>query len=177
MASTAAVQMDTKLAIAKSVIDPLAADLQRHLPAGSNGDARAVLQVHHVIMAFGSLAYGFSDWMPGAKGGTPPPAEVSSEFMNASEATLSALEALKQSFDVRLAARNAFSRYLGVLGSRILAQLPRWIGGLLSSASSNDEMAMFLRTLGQVVYGVQDGRFWTYLTSCSRLCCSRSSSA
>ena len=153
VASTSAVPIDTKLAIAKSVIDPLAADLQRHLPAGRNGDARAVLQVHHVIMAFGSLAYGFSDWMPGAKGGTQPPAEVSGEFTNASEATLTALEALRQSFDIRLAARTAFSRYLGVLGSRVLSQLPHYIDGLLSSASSNDEMAMFLRTLGQVVYG------------------------
>jgi len=42
---------------------------------------------------------------------------------------------------------------MGVLGSRILPQLPRWIEGLLSSASSNDEMAMFLRLLAQVVYG------------------------
>ncbi|KAK3069312.1 pre-tRNA nuclear export protein [Teratosphaeriaceae sp. CCFEE 6253] len=153
VASTAAVPVGTKVAIAKSVIDPLAADLQRHLPAGQNGDARSMLQVHHVIMSFGSLAYGFSDWMPGTKGGTPPPVEVSAVFMEASEATLTALEALKQSFDVRNAARNAFSRYLGVLGSRILPQLRRWIDGLLSSASSNDEMAMFLRTLGQVVYG------------------------
>ncbi|KAI7177775.1 Xpo1-domain-containing protein, partial [Hortaea werneckii] len=68
-------------------------------------------------------------------------------------AILAALEAVKQSFDVRNAARNAFSRYLGVLGSQVLPQLPRWIDGLLSTASSNDEMAMFLRTLGQVVYG------------------------
>ncbi|KAK3630029.1 pre-tRNA nuclear export protein [Elasticomyces elasticus] len=153
VASTSAVQIDTKVAIAKSVIEPLAADLQRHLSAAKGGDSRAVLQVHHVIMAFGSLAYGFSDWMPGVKAGHPPPDEVSSEFMNASEATITALESLKQSFDVRNAARNAFSRYLGVLGARILNQLPRWIDGLLSSASSNDEMAMFLRTLGQVVYG------------------------
>ncbi|KAK0252499.1 hypothetical protein B0A54_05757 [Friedmanniomyces endolithicus] len=153
VASTSAVPLETKVAIAKSVIDPLADDLRNHLQAGASGDARAVLQIHHVIMAFGSLAYGFSDWMPGVKAGHPPPHEVSSEFMTASEATITALEALKQSFDVRNAARTAFSRYLGVLGSRILSQLPRWIDGLLSSASSNDEMAMFLRTLGQVVYG------------------------
>lgn len=153
VASTSAVPVATKVAIAKSVIDPLASDLNRHLPPASNGDARAALQVHHIIMAFGSLAYGFSDWMPSTKSGGPPPAEVSSEFMIASEATLTALEALRQSYDIRNAARTAFSRYLGVLGSQILTQLPRWIDGLLSSASSNDEMAMFLRTLGQVVYG------------------------
>ncbi|KAK0947016.1 pre-tRNA nuclear export protein [Friedmanniomyces endolithicus] len=110
VASTSAVPLETKVAIAKSVIDPLADDLRNHLQAGASGDARAVLQIHHVIMAFGSLAYGFSDWMPGVKAGHPPPHEVSSEFMTASEATITALEALKQSFDVRNAARTAFSR-------------------------------------------------------------------
>ncbi|KAK5126700.1 hypothetical protein LTR85_009634 [Meristemomyces frigidus] len=153
VASTAAVPVSTKVAIAKSVIDPLSSDMQQHLPAARNGDARAALQVHHIIMAYGSLAYGFSDWMPGVKTGGPPPSEVSGEFLGASESTLIALEALRQSSDVRNAARNAFSRYLGVVGSQVLPQLPRWIDGLLSSASSNDEMAMFLRTLGQVVYG------------------------
>ncbi|EMC94456.1 hypothetical protein BAUCODRAFT_548660 [Baudoinia panamericana UAMH 10762] len=153
VASPSAVPLETKVAIVKSVIDPLADSLRGHLQPARAGDARAVLQIHHVIMAFGSIAYGFSDWMPGVKGGGPPPAQVSAEFMIASEASLTALNALKQSSDVRNAARNAFSRYLGVLGAQILVQLPRWIDGLLSSASSNDEMAMFLRTLGQVVYG------------------------
>ncbi|KAK5133016.1 hypothetical protein LTR08_008303 [Meristemomyces frigidus] len=153
VASTAAVPVSTKVAIAKSVIDPLSSDLHRHLPAARNGDSRAVLQVHHIIMAFGSLANGFSDWTPGTKSGGPPPSEVSGEFLGASETTLIALEALRHTSDVRNAARTAFSRLLGVLGSQVLPQLPRWIDGLLSSASSNDEMAMFLRTLGQVVYG------------------------
>jgi exportin-T len=155
VASTTAVPVATKVTIAKSVIDPLTADLHLHLPAARNGDARAILQVHHIIMAFGSVAYGFSDWTPGTKSGgpPPPPSEVAGEFLGASDATLAALEALKQSSDIRNAARNAFSRFLGVLGAQVLPQLPRWIDGLLSSASSNDEMAMFLRTLGQVVYG------------------------
>jgi len=153
IASTSAVAVATKVAIAKSIIDPLSADLHQHLPAAGNGDIRAILQVHHIIMAFGSIANGFSDWTPGLKSGGPPPSEVSGEFLGASEATLVALEALKQSSDIRTAARHAFSRYLGVIGAQVLPELPRWIDGLLSSASSNDEMAMFLRTLGQVVYG------------------------
>jgi len=153
VAATSAVPLPTKVAIATSAIDPLTADLHQHLQSARSGDARAVLQIHHIIMAFGSLASGFSDWTAGVKTGGPPPSEVSAEFLKASEATLSALEALKESSDVRNAARTAFSRFLGVLGSHILPQLPRWIDGLLSSASSNDEMAMFLRTLGQVVYG------------------------
>lgn len=73
--------------------------------------------------------------------------------MQVSEATLVALESLKTSFNVRTAARFAFSRLIGVLGSRILPQLPRWIDGLLTQTSSRDEMALFLRLLDQVIFG------------------------
>lgn len=153
VSSTNHVAIPTKVAIAKTVITPLATDLSNHLPAAGNGDERAVLQAHHIITAIGSLANGFSDWTPGVSSGGPPPVEVSQEFVSASDSVLVALENLKQHSELRAAARHAFSRLLGVLGSQVLPQLPRWIEGLLSSASSNDEMAMFLRTLGQVVYG------------------------
>ncbi len=153
VASTHAVPLETKVNIAKSVVEPLSSDIHRHLAAAKNGEARSALQVHHLVMALGTLANGFSDWMPGANSGGPPPTEISAEFVHASEAVVVALEGLKESSDIRTAARHAFSRLLGVLGSHILPQLPRWIDGLLSSASSNDEMAMFLRTLAQVVYG------------------------
>lgn len=154
VSSTSHVPVTTKVAIAKSVIDPLSADLNNHLNAARNDDTRAVLQINHVIMALGSLASGSSDWMPGVNShGTPPAPEISQEFLGASDSILIALENLKNQGEIRAAARHAFSRLLGVLGSQVLPQLPRWIEGLLSSASSNDEMAMFLRTLGQVVYG------------------------
>jgi exportin-T len=153
VASTGAVPVDTQVTIAKSVIDPLSSDLHRHLSAAKNGDARSTLQVHHIIMALGTLANGYSDWTPGSTSGGPPPGDVSTEFVDASEAVLVALESLKHNSEIRTASRHAFSRLLGVLGANILPQLPRWIDGLLSSASSNDEMALFLRTLAQVVYG------------------------
>jgi exportin-T len=153
VSSTQNVPSATKVAIARSVIDPLSTNLRNHLPSASNGDERANLQVHHVIMALGALANGFSDWSPGAAIGHPPANEISHEFLGASDSILVALESLKHSSELRAASRHAFSRFLGVLGAHVLPQLPRWIEGLLSSASSNDEMAMFLRTLGQVVYG------------------------
>jgi exportin-T len=153
VSSTSNVSAATKVAVAKSVITPLTSDLSNHLPAASNGDERSILQAHHVIMALGSLANGFSDWTPSASTGGPPPVEVAQEFVSASDSVLVALETLKSHSELRAAARHAFSRFLGVLGAHVLPQLPRWIEGLLSSASSNDEMAMFLRTLGQVVYG------------------------
>ena len=153
VASTIAVPVETQVSIAKSVIDPLSSDLHRHLPAAKSGDARSLLQAHHIIMALGTLAGGFSDWTPGTTSGAPPPNEVALEFNSANEAVLVALEALNHSAEIRTASRHAFSRLLGVLGANILQQLPRWIDGLLSSASRNDEMALFLRTLAQVVHG------------------------
>lgn len=152
VSSTASVPIDTKIAIAKSVINPLLSDMNQHVAPAKSGDARAVLQVHHAIMALGTLARGFSDWQPGQTASAPPPSELALEFDDASEATLLALEALKHSLDIRTASRFAFSRYLGIQGSRVLPQLPRWIDGLLSQTSSKDEMAMFLRLLAQVLY-------------------------
>jgi exportin-T len=127
--------------------------LERHVPVAKHGDERAVLQVHHVIQAVGTLSKGFCDWMPGNTSGAPPPAELAREFAPAGEAVLTALEALKHSMLIRTSARFSFSRMLGVLGSNTLEKLPRWIDGLLSQSSTKDEMATFLRVLDQVVFG------------------------
>lgn len=153
--STSAVPLDKQVLYVRSVMNPLFADLEAHLDPARNGDERAKLQVHHILMALGTLARGFSDWSPGnlSSSSTPPPKEVSEEFARASEAILVALETLNSSPDVRTAARFTFSRLIGVLGARILPQLPIWIDGLLSQSSTKDEMAIFLRLLDQVVFG------------------------
>ncbi|PLN81619.1 nuclear mRNA export factor receptor LOS1/Exportin-t [Aspergillus taichungensis] len=152
--STPAVTADKQVLYAQSVLTPIYSDIQNHLEAAKAGDERALLQVHHDIMALGTLARGFSDWMPGVSSPSQLPApEVSEVFGQSSEAVLVALESLKSSFNVRTAARFAFSRLIGVLGSRILPQLPRWIDGLLTQTSSRDEMALFLRLLDQVIFG------------------------
>ncbi|KAF2719145.1 Xpo1-domain-containing protein [Polychaeton citri CBS 116435] len=153
VSSTNVTPLETKVSIARRVIEPLGTDLSQHLPLAKAGDERAILQVHHIVMALGTLANGFSDWTPGQSTGSPPPEALGAEFGIASEAVLMALSDLKQSMDIRTAARHSFSRFMGVLGARILPQLPRWIDGLLSNAGSNDEMAMFLRLLAQVIYG------------------------
>lgn len=154
--STSAVPLDKQVLYVRSILAPLFADLEAHLDPAKSGDERAKLQVHHIIMALGTLARGFSDWSPGTTSASPssaPAAEISNEFARASEAILVALESLPSSLDVRTAARFAFSRLVGVLGSQILPQLPRWINGLLSQSSTKDEMAMFLRLIDQVVFG------------------------
>ena len=154
VASTSQIPVQNQTFYARSMLEPLLSGLNEHIASATGGDERAILQVHHLIMAIGTLAKGFCDWMPGVThGGSAPPSEVSAEFVPASEAILTALEALKQSMQIRTAARFAFSRMLGVLGSHILQQLPRWINGLLAETSTKDEMATFLRLLDQIVFG------------------------
>ncbi|KAL4805936.1 Exportin-T [Aspergillus unguis] len=149
------ISADKQVLYAQSVMAPVFGDMEKNLGAAKSGDERAVLQIHHDIMALGTLARGFSDWQPGTSSPTSqlPAAEVSEAFGQVSEATLVALESLKGSFNIRTASRFAFSRLIGVLGSRILPQLPRWIDGLLTQTSSRDEMALFLRLLDQVIFG------------------------
>ncbi|KAJ9292676.1 hypothetical protein DTO271G3_8490 [Paecilomyces variotii] len=152
--STAAIPSDKQALYAQTVLNPIFMDMERNLAAAKSNDERALLQIHHDIMALGTLARGFSDWTPGTNAPSNPPApEVSEAFAQVSEATLVALESLKTSFNVRTASRFTFSRLIGVLGSRILPQLPRWIDGLLTQTSSKDEMALFLRLLDQVIFG------------------------
>lgn len=159
--SAHAVPLESQVLYVRSVISPLFSDLEAHLGQAKAGDERAILQVHHLIMAFGTLAKGFSEWAPGSMSlaASDPTKAASEEFNSSAEVVLLALETLNFSFDVRTAARFAFSRFVGVLGCRILAQLPRWINGLLSPTSNKEEMALFLRLLDQVIYGFKSEIF------------------
>jgi exportin-T len=150
IASSATVSAENKKIYAQTIMNPLFVNMEQTLGQARNGDERAVLQIHHIIMALGTLARGFSDWVP--SGPLPPPSEVAEEFVKASEAILVALESLNGSMEIRTAARFAFSRMIAVLGGQLLQQLPRWIDGLLSLSSSMDEMATFLKVLDQVIF-------------------------
>ncbi|RSL97200.1 Exportin-T [Fusarium ambrosium] len=156
ISSTQGTPSEKQALYARSVMDPLFTDMEAHLERAKAGDAQATLQVHHIVMALGTLAHGFSDWTPGLASSNahgPPDKVVSDEFSRAAEAILIALNQLNSSAEIRTACRSAFSKLLGVLGAAVLPQLPQWIEGLLSQSSSKDEMAMFLRLLDQVVFG------------------------
>ncbi|OLN83413.1 Exportin-T [Colletotrichum chlorophyti] len=156
IASTGSTPAEKQAYYARLVLTPLFSDMEAHLPKAKNGDAQAILQIHHIIMALGTLAHGFSDWTPGSTSTQqrPPPDKlVTDEFSRAAEAILIALRELNSSADIRTACRASFSKLLGVLGSAVLPQLPQWIEGFLSQSSSKDEMAMFLRLLDQIVFG------------------------
>jgi exportin-T len=144
------------------VTEPLFGDLQQHIARAKHGDAQALLQIHHMLMALGTVAYGVADATPGAGAGsakqqvqiiTEEEKVLSEQFARVAEAVLIALRELHSHADIRQSARSAFSRLIGVLGAAVLPQLPQWIEGLLSSSSSNDEMALFLRLLDQVIFG------------------------
>ena len=151
IASSATVSLENKKLYAQTIMAPLFVDMEQTLGQARNGDERAILQIHHIIMAVGTLARGYSDWNP-SNANALPPTEVSDEFIKASEAILVALESLNSSMSIRNAARFAFSRMIAVLGSRLLQQLPAWIDGLLSLSSTMDEMSTFLKVLGQVIF-------------------------
>ncbi|KAL9014277.1 MAG: hypothetical protein Q9173_001060 [Seirophora scorigena] len=154
--SARGVPVENQVMYVRTVITPLFSDLENHLVPAKNGEELAIMQVHHLIMALGTLARGFSDWTPASASHSAalPATQIAEEFGRTSEAILVALESVNINNEViRAAARFAFSRLVGVLGSRILPQLPRWIDGLLSRTSSKDEMALFMRLLDQVVFG------------------------
>jgi exportin-T len=153
------VPAEKQVRFVQAIIQPIFSDMQNCLARAKVSDQQAVLQIHHDIMALGTLARGFSDWVPGSNpnsSGNAPIEQVQTAFTQVSEATLLSLESLKTSFSIRTAARFAFSRLIGVMGSRILAQLPRWVDGLLTQTSTKDEMALFLRLLDQVIFGFKN---------------------
>ncbi|KAG6084212.1 pre-tRNA nuclear export protein [Claviceps sp. LM220 group G6] len=156
ISSTSSTPADKQALFARLVMEPLFRDMEFNLARAKSGDAQAILQIHHIVMALGTLAHGYSDWSPGSAATQhhpPPEKAVSNEFSRAAGAILIALNQLNSSAEIRTACRSSFSKLLGVLGSAVLPQLPQWIEGLLSQSSSKDEMAMFLRLLDQVVYG------------------------
>ncbi|RVX69965.1 hypothetical protein B0A52_05800 [Exophiala mesophila] len=142
-----------------AIMQPMFSDIERNLELARSGNELANLQVHHEIMALGTIARGFSDFTPGATGqnaSAEPSSQAKQAFAQVAEATLVALTALKSSFQIRTAARFAFSRLIGIVGTGMMQQLPQWVNGLLTESSSRDEMALFLRLLDQVIFSFKN---------------------
>jgi exportin-T len=151
MASSTTLPLETKLLFIHSVIDPIFQDMDSHINPAKSGSERSILQIHHDIMALGSLSHGFSGWVA-TKETAAQPAEITEEFVRCTEAILLALQSLNSSIRIRQASRFAFSRLMPTTGTRVLPQLPRWIEGLLSPTSTKDEITYFLPLLGQLVH-------------------------
>lgn len=152
LASAPHVSIEKQVMLVRDTLSPLQSGIRNNVSQAAGGDERAILQIHHLIEAIGTLAKGVSDWMPG-RANSPCPTEVSDEFQDVPQTILTALSTVRNSPSIREAARFAFSRLIGVLGVRILRELPQWIDGLLSGSSTKDEVLLFLRLLDQVIYG------------------------
>ncbi|RMZ89617.1 hypothetical protein DV736_g3146, partial [Chaetothyriales sp. CBS 134916] len=155
----ATIPIDKRVQLMRVVMQPLFADIQQNLEAAKASNELAILQVHHDIMALGTMARGYSDFLPAGTStstAAEPAAEMKQAFCQVSEVTLLALDSLKSSFQIRTATRFAFSRLIGMAGAQMLPQLPRWVAGLLTESSSRDEMALFLRLLDQVIFGFKN---------------------
>ncbi|RKF59322.1 Exportin-T [Erysiphe neolycopersici] len=153
MSSSTEISDENKVLYIRTIINPLFSEIGGNIEQAKSGNPQSILQIHHVMMALGYLAHGFSAWIP--KNNTTNhtlPKKVTEEFGRVAEVILVSLETLKSSFDIRTAARACFSRLMGVLRADMLQFLPRWIDGLLSESSSKDEIAMFLRLLDQVIF-------------------------
>jgi exportin-T len=153
VASSAQSSTEQKVVYIQSIMNPMFVDVEQNLPPAKSGDERALLQIHHDIMAAGSFAHGFNEWNPGMKNvGAPPLEEVAAQFVRCGEVVLVALESLKQSKSIRSAARHTFSRLLGCTGTGLFSQLPRWVDCIISPSSSKEEISYFIRLLAQIVY-------------------------
>ena len=152
ISSAHSVPLENQVLYIQSVINPLFADMEQSIGPAKTNDDRAIIQIHHDMMALGTVARGFTDWMPGSKQGERPSDSIQAEFVRAAEAILVSLESLNAFMIIRTAARFSFSRLIGGMGTQALQQLPRWIDGLLTQRCSKEEMSFFLRLLEQVIF-------------------------
>lgn len=154
LSSIKSITTDKQVLFVTTVMTPLFRNMESSLEAAKQGDVRSVLQVHHIVMALGTLAKGYADGTPGAGASTPVPNElVVREFENASEVILVSLESLRNHPNIRDAARRSFSKMVVILGPKALPTLPRWLEGLLAENSTAEEILVFLRLLKQIVHG------------------------
>ncbi|KAG0985485.1 hypothetical protein G6F29_003983 [Rhizopus arrhizus] len=130
----------------KIVLVPLVEGIQGSLSQPSD-DELFMLQLHHYIMAIGSVAKGYPS--------LNKPSEVAEPwtvvFVQATEIILSALQAFNQILVIRDAARYAFARLITCLGSQILPYLPNLINGLLTECQVT-ELVDFLPFIGLVAH-------------------------
>lgn len=159
ISSNSTLPLETRIIYLQSIMNPIFADMEETLDSAKGGDERAILQLHHDIKALGTLARGYTDWMPGVKTSAPPPSVVSGEFMRAAEAILVVLEALPSAYLIREASRHSFARLIGGCGTGIFTQLPRWIDGLLTNSSSKEEMCFFMGLLRQIIFAFKSELF------------------
>ncbi|CDS03104.1 hypothetical protein LRAMOSA00506 [Lichtheimia ramosa] len=132
----------------KIVLGPLVDGIQKYMERGYNPDDELyLLQLHHYVMAIGSVAKGFPN-VPKESECTQPWAAL---FKQATEIILNVLQAYNRFEQIRDAARFSFARLVNCLGSAVLPYLPTLINGLLVECQLT-ELVDFLPFIGLITF-------------------------
>ncbi|KAI9323871.1 armadillo-type protein [Dichotomocladium elegans] len=132
----------------KIVLEPLVDGIRKSMEQGYNPeDELYLLQLHHYIMAIGSVAKGFPN-APKESACVRPWAVV---FKQATEIILTVLHTYNQFVQIRDAARFSFARLINCLGSEVLPYLPALINSLLTECQLS-ELIDFLPFIGLAAF-------------------------
>ncbi|KAI8984344.1 armadillo-type protein [Mycotypha africana] len=133
----------------KILLEPLVEGIQKSMSQPYNAeDELFLLQLHHYIMAIGSVAKGFPSLTKPAEGVQQPWTVV---FVQATEIILSVLQSYSGLSIIRDAVRYTFARLITCLGTEIIAYLPNLINGLLNECQVN-ELVDFLPFIGLIAH-------------------------
>ncbi|KAG9296389.1 hypothetical protein G9A89_014981 [Geosiphon pyriformis] len=149
---------ENQLKFAEEALNPFLAGMQQSLNVDENdpNHSLSVLQLHHLIMAIGSIGKGFPD----APKGQTPNVPWFGIFRQSTEATLVVLKRLDRFEIIRDAARFAFARFVNVMGTEILPYIPSLINGLLNE-SQVSELIDFLPFIGLIAHKFKPSIFST----------------
>ncbi|GJJ08694.1 hypothetical protein Clacol_002913 [Clathrus columnatus] len=146
---------DQQAAFLRSLTKPLLEEMDRALrsPMNDPQDVLPVLQVHHYIMAFGSIAKGFVDFPnPVPPDWVLPPLDV---FEEVAQAVIVSLGAMNRHKIVREATRSAFSRLLASTGPTMTKYIPPLMASLLAHFDSA-ELVEFIQFIGLLVHKLEN---------------------
>ncbi|CEP16433.1 hypothetical protein [Parasitella parasitica] len=132
----------------KIVLEPLVEGIQKAVAQPFSDDELFLLQLHHYIMAIGSVAKGFPTLVKPADSAQQPWTVV---FIQATEIILSALQNYNQMAVIRDAVRYTFARLITCLGTQVLPYLPSLINGLLTECQVT-ELVDFLPFIGLIAH-------------------------
>lgn len=155
----------------KMALQPLVDGIQNTMAQGYNGeDELYMIQLHHYIVAIGSVAKGkalegtvlengtlisrfFCWWVgfPTLPKGATCDQSWAAVFVGATEIILNVLRTYNQVQLIRDSARFSFSRFITCLGSEILPYLPNLINELLTDCQIT-ELVDFLPFVGMVAH-------------------------
>ena len=144
---------EEQVALVQSISRPSIENIQRRFESGRTLSPLDVIQLHHDLVALGTIAQGYSDWLRsiGSSQTVVNPA-VRVEFVTIEEATLLALKTFGTSREIREAANHNFTRLISIIGGPMLMKLPEWVEGLLIPSATSNEISEVLRMLGQIVF-------------------------